>query len=70
MSTPELPDGAPLAEHLARELAPVWDADGRRWTYLADRGAYVCDDPDYSGPAATHVSAIPAQPTFASPPRE
>lgn len=68
--TEELPPGTPAAQYDAQVLAPVWDAHGRRWSYVADVGGYVCDDPDYPTPSATDVGAIPDQPTYAHPPQE
>lgn len=51
--------------------APVWDRFGVRWNWDDDIKQFVCEDPDYSGPTAVEVGAIPAdrQPTFARPPR-
>lgn len=51
----------------AADLPPVWCRHSIRWSWVAEDGGYVCDDPDHGdGLAATSVGAIApsCQPTF------
>lgn len=54
-------------------MLPVYCRHGVRWTWVAEVGGYVCDDPEhYYDEAPTTAGAIPVehQPHFAHPPNE
>jgi hypothetical protein len=54
------------------ELAPVWCRHSVRWSYVPDKGGYLCDDPDHNADetAATTACAVEDGTVFANPPNE
>jgi hypothetical protein len=54
------------------DLPPFWDGLGVRWDWVADKGGYVCEDPEVAHEAVQGPGAVEAsrQPTYGHPPNE
>jgi len=68
-----LPDGGTSTPAADAEFPTVWCRHGATWSYVAEAGGWICDDPQhYLGDAAVQTGAIAAehQPHYASDPRK